>query len=315
MEETREPSKVSRRNILPLAASFAAGCVLVGVAGLSMNRVSGPVVQPAIESFTDDAGTKTSGTPAVNVAESDAMSPEAVVAALTPFTARYNLEVAQVLPQTNGVYPVIVTENKRASVIFVSADGLIIAGNLFSLKDGMDVKPEGLQTALQSVQERLSIIDFAALEAQIQNVAAVTVAKGGPEIYMFYEPHCGYCMMNHAELSKHALTVHYIPVSFLSEDSLAIAGVMLNTPAEEAEALMSSVAQRGAQTKFAKDGAQYREDEQVKVALERNNALMREMGINGTPAFFYKLPDGTWKSHNGVLQGPALESLLTQLSG
>ncbi|QHS09120.1 thioredoxin fold domain-containing protein [Sinimarinibacterium sp. NLF-5-8] len=276
---------------------------------------------PTVKTATAPAPVSTAApvAPVADVADVPAPNPaltmDDIKSAMATFAGKYNLEVLEVLPQDKGLWPVIISSNKQANVVYVNASGLISTGNLFDLASGEAFMPPGLELAMKRHQDDLSRIDFAALSDDIKKAATVTADKGGPELYMFYEPHCGYCMMTQAELEKHEVTIHYIPVTFLSEESQAIAGVMLNTPQDEVPQMMHEVSQRGAQAGFAERGAQYAADADLHAALEHNNKLMGQMGFSGTPAFFFARPDGTWGTHNGALVGPPLETLLSELRG
>src|SRR5699024_8277684 len=64
---------------------------------------------------------------------------------------------------------------------------------------------------------------------KLQSATVITDDKGGPELYVLYEPHCPFCARLYYALQDKDVTVHYLPVAFLSPLSPKVVATLLDS--------------------------------------------------------------------------------------
>ncbi len=108
---------------------------------------------------------------------------------------------------------------------------------------------------------------------------------GKQVIYAFYEPNCGYCAklydMTRPELAN--LRIRWVPVAFLAAESKDQAAAML---ASKEPAKTLAAIHQARKTKSAPDLPSFTEKDSARVTA--NGAIMRQLGITGTPAIMYE---------------------------
>lgn len=132
-------------------------------------------------------------------------------------------------------------------------------------------------------------------EAWAKLEAATIVSEGnrdsGNVVYVFMEPNCGYCHLfweaSRPYLETGKVEMRHILVSFLRETSAAKNAAIL-------EAANPSALLAEHEATFQQGGIEgiASPKESTIAALEGNNGLMRELGLQGTPAIVFKNADG-----------------------
>lgn len=179
------------------------------------------------------------------------------------------------------------------NVVYTTADGQhLLAGALLNAQG---------QNLTQLYQEmHVPKPDFSELWPRIE--AAGSVVMGATEdakatVYVVFDPNCPYCDIEHRILRHYwdeGLQVRLIPVAFLRENSAGKAAALMS--AEDAAAAVNEHS-----AKFRAGGiAVAPVTPSIKATLDANLALMRELGLTGTPALIYKDKDGKVHIEKGV---------------
>lgn len=155
-----------------------------------------------------------------------------------------------------------------------------------------------------------------ALWQGVKDAPAVTVGDGSKDLYVFFEPTCGYCARLHHQLTDKDVTAHYLMVSFLSAESPALASTLYALPDDKIEdavddLVMSTLAGSSHQAWRSKYGNQ-KANMDVRGALSDNVQLMREAGASGTPAVVYRDSDGNVQVQKGMPQPAVLDRMLEE---
>lgn len=110
-------------------------------------------------------------------------------------------------------------------------------------------------------------------------------------MYVFYEPHCGYCKKLHGEIAPYieqGLDVRLVPVSFLSKNSPNVIQAL-----KDSNNLFEDLkrSDKGQLANVARaDGDTIKE-------LSKNSQVMRSLGIRGTPGVVYSDANGKFRVH------------------
>ena len=311
MDEKLNPEVNGKKAVsLPVAVTIG----VVGIAAGLMLGVSFPTAQKVHEQEkTLMEGTpKTSVVAPTDIVLSEAMIDEGVKQALDQFAASYKAEVVKIFPMYRGMFPFVVTDGNVARTFYLNPDRVVIAGAFMDLDTTEVLIHEPSEVAMQATMKEFNRARFASLEADIESLATLNV-KGDTknELFMFFAADCGYCVINQTDLEKTNATVRYIPVHRGTESSMALAALMLASPAEDPKTIMSKVIAKGSKLEAAvAEGRDYLENQAVRASIESNSRFMSKMGVEGTPFFMWKTSDGEWKTHSGLMQGADLESAL-----
>jgi len=156
--------------------------------------------------------------------------------------------------------------------------------------------------------------DYTAAWARLASAAVVSEGNpvSGNVVYVFMEPNCGYChrfweaSRPYVETGK--VELRHIMVSFLHQSSASKNAAILEAAnpaallAEHEDAFQSG----------GIDGIAAPKEETI-AALEHNNGLMRELGLQGTPAIVFRNADGQVEIVKG-LPPPTQMPLIFNLS-
>ncbi len=136
-------------------------------------------------------------------------------------------------------------------------------------------------------------------------------------VYVFYEPHCGYCSAFHAAAApyvKNGADVRWVPVAFLRRDSAPgtpssmelVAKILKSSdPLAVIEAHEHAKAISGGRQGLSEGAAP---DASVNEIANKNSVIMNEMGFQGTPAIAYIDENGEVKIKKGI---PSMAELAT----
>lgn len=251
-----------------------------------------------------------SGKTPAPVAQPVAAEPAARDAQRAAFAEKMGIAIKSKFDIGKGVELVSYTAKGGAEggVFYHLADGTFVAGQMFDQTGTLQTDKHFKQAWPDGPPTPESTADLAGAMKLLDEAATATVAKGGPEIYMLYEPHCGFCQKSFTDIQKLNVTVHYLPVTFLSQESEALAAAMLsgdpgvmdkiNDPKYRAELI-----------------AKYQEKaDEIRPLVEKNAQVMRLAGIRGTPAFLWKGKDGVGGVQRGYLDLEGLKAMVAQVA-
>lgn len=127
--------------------------------------------------------------------------------------------------------------------------------------------------------------------------------EGGPIVYAFYEPYCGACSaMVERYGRRDDVVIRWIPVSFMSDRSSAVAAALMSAGASAQAVLLewNELKRKGAAAFFAKHPVGDDHLARTEAQLKANKALMARVGVTGTPALFVRKPNGEVVVHRGM---------------
>jgi thiol:disulfide interchange protein DsbG len=188
----------------------------------------------------------------------------------------------------------------REVVFYATPDGEhVVVGTMLDA--------QGRNLSRDHLAEHMPEADLSSHWAKLEESDWVAVGAENPErvVYMFTDPNCPYCNAIWKATEPYyddGLQVRHIMVGILRESSMAKAAAILGAD-DPAAAL------RQHEESYESDGGIAPAEDissEARQKLEANNQLMRAVGVNGTPAIFYKDADGKVKSANGM---PSLDRL------
>jgi thiol:disulfide interchange protein DsbG len=172
---------------------------------------------------------------------------------------------------------------------------------------GTMVDSQGRNLTRNHLAEHMPEPDLSSHWAKLEEANWIAVGAEDPErvVYMFTDPNCPYCNSIWQATEPYyddGLQVRHIMVGIIKQSSLPKAAAIMSAD-DPAAAL------RRHEESYEDDGGIAAADSistEVRQQLQANTQLMREVGVNGTPAIFYKDADGKVKSANGM---PSLDRL------
>ncbi len=207
-------------------------------------------------------------------------------------TFRQRLEIVNVKPAgASGLCQIQIKFRNQNRLLYSDAKGdYLVAGQLFSTKDGRNLTREAMTEINRLSKEEMKKLD---------RLAAFTVGKKGPVIYFITDPHCPYCkkaeQIIEPMVKEGKLTVKYVlfPLRFHKGAR---------------EECISIICDKKGLTGFKN---RYRSDNQCakgKTQVDNAVSFLMEKGITGTPTYIF--PDGRY--HPGVMDRKALEARLSK---
>lgn len=183
----------------------------------------------------------------------------------------------------------------ESGYVFVGAY-LDPAGTNLTAKYLEEYAPKDTQTALLESSEYIS------------TVKEGEVAKSKP-VYVFYEPHCGYCSAFHAAAQPYidaGADVRWIPLAFLKSKpgdatSYELLARIMDSPdplaeLDKHEEIKAANGGRGGLTKTVEP------DADLFRMSEKNSTIFAEVGFSGTPAVAYVNDSGRIELIKGMPQ-------------
>lgn len=153
--------------------------------------------------------------------------------------------------------------------------------------------------------------------AQMEAGDTITFGQGEPELYVIFEPNCPFCARLDRKLVNvdSDVTIHYVPVAFLSPLSPTVAAILLDSanPRPLLDDLEKIAWYEADMTPFIDKHKPKHALPDVSGLLRRNADLMRQAGISGTPAIFYRDSDGNVQLHKGVPRPAALDHIMAAI--
>jgi thiol:disulfide interchange protein DsbG len=145
----------------------------------------------------------------------------------------------------------------------------------------------------------------------LHHTATVTVGHGGRNIYEFFDPNCTYCRVAFAKeqpfIKKGLLTVHYVPLGFLTSTSTAKSAAILQAK-NPASALRQDLMEMSPEG--SGDIAPLLHPKSSTVAAIHHNAtLLKRTGISIVPDLVFKDREGSVVIVRGIFPSTFLRHL------
>jgi len=198
------------------------------------------------------------------------------------------IEVVNKFEAPAGLTGWAVKNGGEDNIIYTTEDGQhILVGAM------LDVNGQNLTGAHK--EKYFPAPDFNEFWSKLENESAY-VKEGSSDaeaksvVYVFMEPNCTYCNLVWKAMkpyTEEGLQVRHVVVSFLRQDSAAKAAAIL-----EADDPVAKITELG--ENFKSGGIEGKKNPSAKTlsAIQKNNSLMRAMGVKGTPALVYQSTDG-----------------------
>lgn len=204
----------------------------------------------------------------------------------------------------NGMRGYAAEYQNNGLALYLTPDGKhVLVGNLFD-EQGKDLTAEPLQKLVYGPMTK-------AFWGKMEQSAWIADGKADAPrtVYLFSDPNCPYCNMFWEQarpwVEAGKVQLRHIMVGIIREDSPGKSAALLAAK-DPAKALQQHEKAGRASTLKAL--------EQVPAAVQQklagNMALMQEMGLQATPAIFYKDDQGNIQSQQGAPRPEMLEKIL-----
>jgi len=212
---------------------------------------------------------------------------------------RNGVQILNSFDAPGGLTGYAVRSSGQGTILYVTPDGEhVLAGTLLDA--------QGHNLTREHMAKYMPKPDLSKAWAKLEKADYVAVGADDPKrvVYVFTDPNCPYC---HAlwkatvPYYKEGLQVRYVPVAVLRDSSMGKAAAILGD--EDPPAAL-----RRNEKAFKDGGIEPVKDPHGKgtKGVNANTHLMQQLGIQGTPAIFYKDADGKVRSANGM---PSLDRL------
>lgn len=199
-------------------------------------------------------------------------------------------------------------KNRSGYNIWYSNDiGYVFVGALLD--------PAGSNLTARYLEQLAPKPEYDKMLDRLEYVSTQPEASSERPVYVFYEPHCGFCSAFHAAAKPYidnGAEVRWVPVAFLrpqaqggKPSSYELVSKILNSsdPLAIIDAHEKSKAITGGASGLTEGMAPNAKTFEV---TEKNNAVMKELGFSGTPAVVYFDEKGKVKLKKGF---PAMAEL------
>ncbi len=228
-----------------------------------------------------------------STAFSDSMCPSNdILSKAIQKTFRQRLEIVDVKPAgATGLCQIQIKFRNQNRLIYSDKKGdYLIAGQLFSTKDGRNLTREAMTEINRLSKKELQKLD---------KLAAFKNGNKGPVIYFVTDPHCPYCkkaeQIIEPMVKKGKLTVKYVlfPLRFhkgAKEECISI--------------ICDKKGLEGFKNRYRSEN----QCEKGKKQVEETTQFLMTKGITGTPTYIF--PDGRY--HSGVMDKKSLEARISK---
>lgn len=232
--------------------------------------------------------------------------PSPTPAALQPMVEQAGLKVVKKFDTKTALDGWVVEDaNKRQAIVFTTKDGkTVVVGKVFD--------SSGNNLTERFAEQQLSKPDFGKFAPAFTKLPVVQEGATGSavkkSIYVFTDPNCPYCHATWQALKplyEQGLQVNWIYVGILGESSMGKAAAILEA-ANPAEAHVK----HNEQFEATRGVTPVTPSASSKEILKKNMALMRDMGLNGTPAILYKDAAGAWRASPGMPNAQQLQAIM-----
>jgi len=203
--------------------------------------------------------------------------------------------------------------NITGHVVTVSENDLRIAystagGSRILLGTLMD--PDGNNLTDGHIEQRLPKVDLEGTFAELEklNIATLTTGKVPSTMRVIYDPLCGFCKELYRIMSEKDLQVHWHPVAIMGPEAVSISAGMIAERDNSEEVMARAQTQEG-RSELSSVGLG---NDSARTAADLNWAVASKSRVNGTPAVYWKLADGTVKVVRGRPSPEELAGILEQ---
>lgn len=212
------------------------------------------------------------------------------------------VEIVRAFDAPSGLKGYIINAGGQLHAVYVTKDGQhVMLGALVDAK--------GANLTEQHLEQHAPKPDLSEAWGKLEQARWVADGAKDPKsvVYVLADPYCPYCRafwLAAQPYEEHGLQARWIWVSYLRPDGPARAAAIL-----EADDPAAAMAEH--ESHFAEGGiepAQSPKQDTLK-AIRANTNLMRELGVNGTPAIFYKDDNGEVRLIQGMPKLSALPKI------
>jgi thiol:disulfide interchange protein DsbG len=264
--------KLTLGRVLPVAALLAALLVL------ALTVPVGPEPEPEAPAEPDPSA-------------ADAAS--AMPPAMGPLTER-GLQVVERFQAPGGLTGFTARAGGREVVIYTTPDGRhALVGTMLDA--------EGKNLSEEHLAKHMPAPDRQADWQRLEDAHWVATGAENPErvVYMFTDPFCPYCnaiWRASRPYYDEGLQIRHVLVGIIKAQSMDRAAAILaaDDPAAAFRAHQEAYDGAGSPDNLGEPGKRSRSRVQI------NNQLMRDLGLGGTPAVFYRTAEGEVRVANGM---------------
>jgi len=217
------------------------------------------------------------------------------------------LRIVSELPSVSGLKAYAGYIGQQPYALYMTPDGKhVMVGSVFD-SEGKNLTLEPLKAAIAEPMSKETLTQLSASHWILDGEETAPRV-----IYVFTDPNCPYCQKFWKQARPWVKTgkvqLRHIMVGILSDTSPAKAAAIL-AAADPAEALRKH--EEGLPEKGVEPLASIPPHQQA--ALLEHQALMKQLGMQATPAIFYRDADGMLRSLIGAPTGAELETILGPL--
>lgn len=209
------------------------------------------------------------------------------------------LKVDKSFPGPSGLTGWVLSQGQQKHLFFTTADGRTLVVGALVDENGRNLVTQYADKYLP----KQSDTEHSALWSEVVAAPAITVGAKGSQskatLYAFFDPNCIYCYYAEKLLApyyKQGLTVHWIPVAFLKDDSAGKAAAILQSKEPAATFADNTRLYRKGGIRPAAPTAE------TSARLQANLVLMRKFQFSGTPSFVWKDKSGNVRTKPGMIR-------------
>jgi hypothetical protein len=180
---------------------------------------------------------------------------------------------------------VVRTPSGDRQLVYTLAEGrLVMMGTLF----------DSLGASITEAHFRDQVFDARGAWARVgREIPVIKFPKAAPDVIGFFEPHCGACSAAMDQMEKDGITVNWVGLSFLSEDSpRVLAGILdARKPWEAMTSALRARGPAGMKSWISEHPASDKTLARVTNELALADSVMKQAGVRGTPTFLIKKGD------------------------
>ena len=221
-------------------------------------------------------------------------------------TAEKNgIKVLEQFPTPNNMTGWLVKNKSGYNVWYSDKEGYVFVGAFIS--------PTGENLTATYLDQKAPKPD---VKGMIESTTYVSTHPDKPSakpVYVFYEPHCGFCSMFHAAAEPYIAAgaeVRWVPVAFLApqgspgKPSSAEMVAAILSGADQNAVIEKHESMKAATGKGMSVGGQVTPE--VIATIQHNGQVMNDLGITGTPAMVYVDEKGVYQVVKGF---PTLDKM------
>jgi|GEM_PF-6965933 len=219
-------------------------------------------------------------------------APEPVVQKIAPMFSAKAQTISYFTAPNDMIALGVVTRDFKKQVYYTNANGDFVISGMF-----YDTQTK--QNFNAAVNDKLVITLPEALTQGISELPSISHGSGEQVVYALVDPNCGYCKRFYQKVEQQmasgqfdGVTVKYLPVGILSQDSKFKAEAIMSLPVEERfDAMESAIVNQPINMATKPDGVS---------AVAQNKAFYDQFPFIGGVPFVLTQLDGEWKMNPGL---------------